>query len=65
MDNEVAELKEQVDEFQRQIWILTQGDDWLKNIKTQPLSKQVSDAAKQEIYLPLGDEPITGQTYVP
>lgn len=35
---EIAELKAQVEELQRQIWILTQGDDWLKNVKTQSLA---------------------------
>lgn len=57
---ELAELKQQLIELQQRMAILTELDGWLPLIKTQPLSP-----VKYEIYLPLGDEPITGQTYMP
>ena len=42
MENRLAEVEEQLRELQRQMWILTQGDDWLKRVKTQSLTVGVS-----------------------
>jgi len=61
---EMADLEAQIEELQRQIWMLTQGDDLLKEVKTQSLSSSMLAVVKPVFLIDFGTS-INGQEFTP